>query len=347
MGKGRVRWGLLSTARINERVIPAMRTGPRSELLGVASQGGPEKAARYAVNWKIPRAYGSYEELLADDDIDAVYVSLPNSLHRQWAVAAARKGKHVLCEKPLATSVADVDEMVDAARKHGVVLQEAVMMRYHPQTRELSERLAAGAIGDVRLIRGVFSFILDKPADIRLNAALGGGSIWDLGSYPVSFMRAMLRAEPIEVHGWCNDNDSGVDLSFAGHLRFASRVTAQFFSSFQAAAFAHVDILGSAGRMALDLPYLNKVGVSSHVQIWRTGITSAAGTFSDSPANVQEELVTYENVNAYQNEIEAMVSSILDGAEPVVPLADSRGNVAALDALCASARSGDTIRVGV
>src|SRR5262249_35121293 len=200
----------------------------------------------YASQWNIPRAYGSYEALLADRDVDAVYIALPNGLHRDWTVAAARAGKHVLCEKPLATTVAEVDAMADAAERHGIVLQEAVMMRYHPQTRQLQERLAAGVIGDVRLIRGTFTFNLARPGDIRLDPSLGGGSIWDLGSYPVSFMRTMLRAEPIEVHGWKIGPQEGVDLSFAGHLRFPGGAVTQFFSSFQTAAHSGVDILGSA-----------------------------------------------------------------------------------------------------
>jgi predicted dehydrogenase len=217
------------------------------------------------------------------------------------------------------------------------------MMRYHPQTRDLQARLSAGAIGDVRLIRGVFTFNLERPGDIRLDAALGGGSIWDLGSYPVSFMRAMLRAEPVEVHGWRTASHDGVDASFAGQLQFASGAAGQFFSSFQAAPHAHVDLLGSSGRISLDLPYLNKVGVSSNIQIWRSGARSASGTFSDSPSGVEEEVVTYDKINAYQDEVEAMVASILEGAAPVVSLTDSRSNVAALEALCASARGGTVI----
>ncbi|HEV3341883.1 MAG TPA: Gfo/Idh/MocA family oxidoreductase [Pirellulales bacterium] len=338
-----VRWGLLSTARINERIIPAIRASPRSKLLAVASSEGAEKAQRYASTWNIPWSYGSYPALLADPEVDAVYISLPNALHREWTIAAARAGKHVLCEKPLATSVAEVDEMVDAARRQGVVLQEAVMMRYHPQTLQLRELVAAGAIGEVRLMRGVFSFTLDRPGDIRLDATLGGGSIWDLGSYPVSLMRAIMATEPIEVHGWQSDGRQGADLGFAGHLRFPNNTMAQFFSSFQAAPHAHCDLLGSSGRIESDLPYLNKIGVSSHIHIWRTGGGQASGTFSDAASDVVEEVKTYDNVNAYQNEIEAMNDSILAGAEPVVPLTDSRGNVATLEALCASARQGAAV----
>src|SRR5262249_33265323 len=160
---------------------------------------GHERAAAYAAERKIPRAYGSYEALLADPEIDAVYISLPNGLHLPWVVKSAEAGKHILCEKPLAVTAKEGDVMAEASERNGVVLQEAVMMRYHPQTRHLQERVAEGAIGEVRLIRGLFTFTLARPGDIRFDAALGGGSIWDLGSYPVSFMRTMLRANPVEV----------------------------------------------------------------------------------------------------------------------------------------------------
>ena len=344
MPEKRIRWGLLSTARINERLMPALRNTPRSDLIAVASQAGIEKATAYAKQWNIPRAYGSYDALLADRDVDAVYISLPNALHLPWALKAAAAGKHILCEKPLALRAADVDRMRDAATQYGIVLQEAVMMRYHPQTIDVQQRLASGVIGEVRLIRGVFSFTLSRQGDIRFDGALGGGSIWDLGSYPVNFMRTMLRANPVEVHGWqtSSQNSGGVDLSFAGQMRFPSGTVTQFFSSFQSAPQSDVDILGSAGRMQLDLPYLNKVGVSTNVRISRTVEKLAAGTFSDS-ARYEEEILTYDNVNAYQDEVTAMLASILDGAEPVVPLSDSRGNIATLEALCLSAREGRPI----
>src|SRR6516165_829974 len=140
-----IRWGLLSTARINERLIPAIRSTPRSELLAVASSQGPERAARYAADLNIPRAYGSYEALLADPEVDVVYIALPNALHCPWTVRAAEARKHILCEKPLALTAHEVDRMAEAAQRNGVLLQEAVMMRYHPQTIELQKRVAEGA----------------------------------------------------------------------------------------------------------------------------------------------------------------------------------------------------------
>jgi predicted dehydrogenase len=341
----RIRWGLLSTARINERIIPAIRASPRCELVAVASQGGSEKARDYAAKWDIPRSHGSYDSLLADADLDAVYIPLPNALHLRWTLEAAKAGKHVLCEKPLALTAAEVNQMADAARRHQVVVQEAVMMRYHLQTRQLQQRLSEMIIGEIRLMRGVFAFNLSRPGDIRLDAKLGGGSIWDLGSYPVCFQRTMLRAEPIEVHGWQVASADGVDLSFAGQMRFSSGALTQFFSSFQAAPQAEMEIIGSAGRIHLDLPYLNKVGVSSHVRIWRSGVSRAAGTFGDAVSHFDEETVTYEDVQAYHDEVEAIAACILDGAEPVVSLRESRGNVAALQALCTSAREGRPVRL--
>jgi len=339
-----IRWGLLSTARINERLIPVIRDSARCELLAVASSSGQEKAARYAAQWNIPRAYGSYQALLADPEVDVVYLSLPNALHAPWAIHAAEAGKHILCEKPLALTAVEVDRMAAAAHGNNVILQEAVMMRYHSQTIQLQKRVAGGAIGQVRLIRGLFTFTLERPGDIRLAPALGGGSIWDLGSYPVSFMRTMLSAEPVEVHGWQISGSGSVDLSFAGQLRFASGALAQFFSSFQAVPQASVELIGSIGAIHLDLPYVNKVGVTSQVRICRVRPNRPSGTFGDA-SSLEEETLTYENVNAYRDEVEAMVACILEGAEPVVSLADSRGNAAALEALCASARESRPVRL--
>ena len=163
-----LRWGILSTADIAvKKVIPGMRTASRCEVLGIASRDR-ERAESTARELGIPRAYGSYEELLGDPDLDAVYVPLPNHLHAQWTIEAARAGKHVLCEKPLALSVAEVDAMTSAAREAGVAVAEAFMYRHHPQTLKVRELVQAGAIGRVRFLRGTFSFPLSRPNDVRL-----------------------------------------------------------------------------------------------------------------------------------------------------------------------------------
>ena len=162
----KLRWGLLSTARINRAVIPPIRGSVRSKLSAVASRD-LSKAQAYAAEWHIPQAYGAYEELLADENIDAIYNSLPNHLHAEWSIRAAEAGKHVLCEKPLALSVEEVDRITAAARNHGVVIAEAFMYKHHPQTLKVLELIGQGVIGDVLLIKGAFTFKLDRPDDVR------------------------------------------------------------------------------------------------------------------------------------------------------------------------------------
>ena len=336
MPEGRIRWGLLSTARINKRVIPAIRASRRSELLAVASRCR-ERAKRCAEEWNIPRAYGSYEDLLADRDVDAVHISLPNSYHAEWSIKAAQSGKHILCEKPLALTPGDVDRMADAAQRNGVVLQEAAMYRYHPQTLRVQELVAEGAIGDLRLVRGVFTTTLAAQRDIRLEPDLGGGCLWDLGSYPVSFALAMLGAEPVQVAAWQVLGDSGVDLTFMGQMRFSVGTLAQFSCSFQAAPHWEADLVGSRGTIHLDFPWTHEKDETSHVRILRARGTSGAA-FGDSKAHLEMEMLTYEDVDAYQCEVDAMVVSILDGDQPIMSLADSRSNIATLVALHESAR---------
>ncbi len=178
-----LRWGLLGTARINRMVIPPLRASAGNRLLAVASRD-LARATGYAKEWGIERAHGAYEALLADPEIDAVYIPLPNHLHAEWTIRAARAGKHVLCEKPLALTVAEVDAMGAAARESGVVLAEAFMYRHHPQTLKVKELVDAGAIGPVRFVRGTFSFPLTRPDDVRLRPEWGGGCLWDVGCYP-------------------------------------------------------------------------------------------------------------------------------------------------------------------
>ena len=338
------RWGLLSTARINERLIPVIRAAERSELLAVCSRS-QEKADAYAAKWEIPRAYGSYDQMLADPDVNVVYISLPNSMHREWAVKTAEAGKHILCEKPLAQTALDVDAMAQAALRNGVVLQEATMMRFHPQTLKLQALLADGIIGDVRLMRGVMCFQLAREHDIRLDAELGGGSIWDLGSYCVNFMRTMMRANPIEVSGWHVPHDTGVDATFFGQLRFASGTVGQFFSSFQAMPRFEADLIGSDGMIQLDCPWVNNVGGTANVHIFGEDKSESKTTFSDDIRYRTKQTLSSENINAYQDEVNSMVNTVCDGADPVISLADSRDNIATLDALCRSAREGRPVAV--
>lgn len=324
-----LRWGLISTAGINRAAIPAIRASARSELVAVASRD-LNRAQTYARQWGIPRAHPSYEDLLADPDVDVVYNPLPNSLHCEWTVKAADAGKHILCEKPLAVSLEAVDRMIAAARRNQVVLFEAYMYRHHPQTLEVQKLVRQGAIGDVRLVHAVFSYTLDRPRDVRLDPDLGGGALWDVGCYPVSFAQAITGSAPVEVFGWQNLGDSGVDMTFAGQMRFADGVLAQFDSSFQAAFRARAEVVGSRGTLILDQP-------------WKPGI--------DGPAGIRlrrgngEETVSVEDVNPYLCEVQAMEACVLDGADPILSLPASRDIMATLTALYESASSGQPVSV--
>ena len=185
------------------------------------------KAEAYAHEIGVPRAYGSYEAMLADPDIDVVYNPLPNHLHAEWTIKCAEAGKHVLCEKPLALSVAEVDRVMAAAQANHVIVAEAFMYKHHPQTLKALELLAQKPIGDLIAIKGVFTFDLTpRSNDIRWVPEYGGGSIWDVGCYPISFTRLIAQAEPVEVFGWQTLSDSGVDQVFLGQMRFANGLLA-------------------------------------------------------------------------------------------------------------------------
>ena len=315
-----LRWGLLSTARINRALIPPLRASARSELIAVASRA-IENARAYAAEWSIPRAYGSYDELLADPEIDVVYNPLPNSLHAEWTIKAAHAGKHVLCEKPLALSTDEVDAMEAAARQAGVVVAEAFMYRHHPQTLKVKELVDSGAIGALRLVRGSFTFNLTRRADVRLDPALGGGSIWDVGCYPISCARYVVGAEPVEVSGWQVAGPGGVDETFVGQMRFANGAHAQFDCGFRAPFRTHVEIVGSEGTISMRHPF--KPGLDERITVTRGD-------------DVQIIVVPGEEL--YIGEVEDMADAILLGRPPRVSLADSRGNVAAIVALLRSAR---------
>src|SRR5215510_7937722 len=247
-------WGLLSTANINRALITPLRASKRNRLLAVGSRT-QETADAYAKEKKIDRAHGSYDALLADPEIDVIYNPLPNHLHAEWTIKAVEAGKHVLCEKPLALSVEEVDAMQAAARKHGRVVAEAFMYRHHPQTLKVQEIVKSGSLGTVKLIRGSFSFVLTREGDVRLNPEWGGGSIWDVGCYPISYTRSALGEEPLEVFGWQVTGQTGIDETFVGQMRFKGDVHAQFDSSFVIPFHAFMEIVGSDGTLNIPNPF--------------------------------------------------------------------------------------------
>ena len=320
-----LRWGLLSTAHINRSVIAPLRKSPRNQLVAVASRN-QAKADEYAQAWKIPTAYGSYESMLADPEIDVIYNSLPNSLHAEWTIKASQAGKHILCEKPIAVTTAEVDAMADAAQKAGVYVTEAFMYRHHPQTIKAKELVDSGVIGKLRLIKGAFTFNIAREDDIRLNRALVGGSIWDVGCYPISYTRYIAGSEPTEVFGWQVTSQSGVDETFTGQLRFANQVVAQFDSGFRAPFRTHIEIVGSEATITIPRPF--KPEVRGRLLITRGD--DVEEVFSDT-------------ADLYLGEVEDIADAILLGKAPRISLAHSKANVATILALLKSAQTGQTV----
>ncbi len=325
MPKKLLRWGLLSTARINRALIPAIRASKRCQLVAVGSRT-QEQADSYARQWEIPRAHRSYEALLADPEIDVIFNPLPNSLHAEWTIAAAQAGKHVLCEKPLAVTVTEVDAMAETAAKAGVVVAEAFMYRHHPQTRKVLEIAASGILGNIELIRGAYTYTNTRQNDVRLDPALGGGSLWDVGCYPVSYSRAIAGADPVEVFGWQDTGPTGIDLTLVGQMRFANGVYAQFDCGFKAPFRAFVEIVGSQASLQIPTPF--KPGRSEKIFLTR---------------GEEVETIKIKGQDLYTGEVEDMADAVLLGKPPYLSLDYSRGNVATIVALLESARVGKPV----
>jgi D-xylose 1-dehydrogenase (NADP+, D-xylono-1,5-lactone-forming) len=320
-------WGLLSTARINRALIPPLRASKRNQLLAVGSRS-QESADGYAREWKIPRAHGSYEALLADPEIDVIYNPLPNHLHAEWTIKAVESGKHVLCEKPLALSVEEVDAIQRAARKHGRVVAEAFMYRHHLQTLKVQELVRNGSIGTLKLIRGSFSYVLNREGDVRLDPAMGGGSIWDVGCYPISYARTVVGESPREVFGWQVTGPTGIDETFVGQMRFANDIHAQFDSSFVIPLHWFMEIIGSEGTLNIPNPF--KPGIGEKIYLTRDDKT---------------ETIKIKGQELYIGEVEDMADAILLGHESHISLDDSRVNVAVISALLESARIGKPVKL--
>jgi D-xylose 1-dehydrogenase (NADP+, D-xylono-1,5-lactone-forming) len=318
----RLRWGLLSTARINRSVIPAIRASARSELTTVASRT-LDRARDYAREWRIPRALGSYESLVADPDVDVLYIPLPNHLHVEWTVRALEAGKHVLCEKPLAISLEGIDRIAEASRRTGRAAAEAFMYRHHPLTHAVQAFAAQGRLGAIKTYRGAFTFLLTREGDVRLDPEMGGGALWDVGCYPLSYANLIAGAAPVEVFGWQRTSDRGVDMEFAAMMRYADGSVAQFDSGFVGPFRAEMEIVGSGGTLRIRRPFR----------------TDEQSGLEFTAADDTVEPVAFAGDAAYSGEIADMEAAALDGGRPRVALAESRRTVQTILALYESARS--------
>lgn len=291
--------------------------------MAVASRNSA-RAAAFAAEHGIGRSFGSYEALLADPEVDVVYIALPNNLHAQWTVRALEAGKHVLCEKPLALSVAEVDDIIGASQRTGRVAVEGFMYLHHPQTIRALEMAHSGALGQLELFHGTFSFFLTYPDDPRIDPQMGGGSLWDVGCYPVSFARHVAGEEPESLGAYARFDQRGVDRTFVGQLRFPGGLLAQFDCGFAAPDRERVEIVGNDATLVMEAPFLPAPdGPPPSITLWR----------GRDPTPIE-----IPSVDQYQAEVEDLEAVILDGGKPRVDLASSRGNVASLVALDRTAR---------
>jgi xylose dehydrogenase (NAD/NADP) len=316
-----LRWGLLSTARINQAVIGPIQSSKISQLTAVASRN-LDKAKDYAKTNNIPRIFGNYDSLIKDPDIDVIYNSLPNSLHAEWSIKAMKMGKHVLCEKPISTSIAEVDKIIEVARQTGMVITEAFMYRHHPQTLLIKKMVDEGEIGRIQLIRGSFCYTNTRQNNPRFDLDLGGGSLWDVGCYPIGYARYLTGEEPVEVFGYQVTGPTGIDLIFAGQLHFPNEVFVQIECSFITPYKTLIEITGDEGRIIISDPY--KPGLKTKIYLER-----------NRPARE----ITIKGAELYRGEIEDLENAILSGSLPRINLKDSRANIATIEALYQSARS--------
>ena len=319
-----LRVGFLSTAKINEEILAGAREVSSVEIVAVASRE-PGRAEMYARERGLARAHGSYEMLLEDDDVDAIYVPLPNRLHHEWAMRALAAGKHVLAEKPYSRRPAEGEEAFDLAEESGLVLMEGFMYRHHPQTGIVAELVAAGAVGGLRTIRASFMFRLERPGDPRLDPELDGGALMDVGCYCVSGSR-LLAGEPVRVYGEQVTGETGVDVGFHGTLRFADDVVAQIDCSFLLPRFQRLEAAGDEGTIVVEAPFRPDMG--GDLLLVRAGET----TRLDVPA-----------ADLFARELENFAAAVAGTAPPLLGRADALGQARTIDALYRSAAEGRAI----
>lgn len=317
-----VNWGILSTANINRKVIPAINDSKRGKLIAVASRD-IQKAKNYASSWNIPINYGSYDELTESDKVDAIYISLPNHLHAEWCKRAMLAGKHVLCEKPITLSIYELDELIKTSKETGCIIAEAFMYRHHPQTKIAMSWVNDGKLGEVFAVHAIFNFLLERVNDIRREPNFGGGSLWDVGVYPVSFANMVFGNSPNWVQGIQSVGESGTDEVFSGSLIYSNNHYAQISSSFQSPFYTYADIIGTQGVLTFSRPFTNVQSPERKL------------FFHSKFGDAQEISVPEEYL--YTGEIEDMHDAILESKTPFLSLEDSKRNIETILALYTSA----------
>lgn len=325
-----VKWGVLGVAGIAEtKVIPAMQQGEWSEVIAIASRD-PERARAAAERLGIERAYGSYEELLADPEVEAIYNPLPNHLHVPWTIRSATAGKHVLCEKPIALTAAEARELIAVRDRNGVLIGEAFMVRSHPQWVEARRLVQEGRIGEMRLITGYFSYFKLDPDNIRNRLETGGGALMDIGCYPINIARFLFGAEPLRAVSLIDrDPEMRIDRLTSAMLDFPGG-QATFSCSTQLAASQRIHIFGTRGRIEVEIPFNAPPDKPARILVDDGSHAPAAGG----------EVIEFPAVDQYTLQGDAFSSAIIARTTPPVPLEDAIANMAVIDAIFRSAESG-------
>ena len=326
----KVRIGILSTAKIGRtKVIPAMQQGKYTEVTAICSRS-QEEAQTVADELGIPKAYGSYEKLLADKNVDAVYIPLPNHLHVEWTIKAMNKGKHVLCEKPMGLNDEEVNRIINATvTAPDVKIMEAFMYRYHPQWVEAKRLVDEGGIGDLVTIQSFFSYFNDDPENIRNKADMGGGGLMDIGCYPVSLSRFIFNAQPRRVMGFADrDPEFGTDRTFSGMMDFNGRIST-FTCSTQMAPYQRVNIIGTTGRIEIMIPF-------NAPEDEPCTLIHQDGTSGETIMRTLE----YGPANQYTLQGDVFAKAILDDTNPPATIMDAWDNMHTIDALVKSSETG-------
>jgi predicted dehydrogenase len=327
----KARWGILSTAQHGvNTVIPAIQAAPSASVDAIASRDGA-RARQIAQKLNIPTSYDSYEALLADPNIDAIYIPLPNHLHKEWAIRCAQAGKHVLCEKPIALNTAEAEEMLQAFRDTGLKFAETFQWRHHPQATRFLDLLRQNVIGEMRMIDAGFSFMLNRPNDIRWKPEMGGGSLYDVGCYPISFARYITGQEPVAVTGQIHWHANGVDDLAVATMEFPSGVLAQVNCSFILPLRRYYEVVGSEGSLVVPRRAYNPIGDK----------TDEIQRFSSDAQLVE----TYDlgRLNCYVLMAEDFSQAVLGNRDLLFPMEDIIGNMRVIDAIFASAHTGQRV----
>ena len=326
----KIRWGVLGAAKIAvEKAIPAMQVGTYSEVTAIASRDS-NRIGSVAASLGIPKAYASYERLLEDPDVDAVYIPLPNHLHVPWTIKAAEAGKHVLCEKPIALNADEARKLLDVRTRTGIIIQEAFMVKTHPQWLTVEDLIRSGSIGDLQTVTGFFSYFNSDPGNIRNNPDYGGGAVFDIGCYPIFIARWMFGEEPVRVAALIEkDPEMKVDRLSSAILAFPSG-QATFTCCTQLVPHQRMQFFGTQGRIEVEIPF--NIPVDKPTRIFVDDGSDLHG------GNI--EMIEIGSANQYTIQGDVFSKALLESGTPAIPLEFSIGNMAVIDAVFRSARSG-------